>query len=149
MTVALSGFKSGYKAEVHCRPGSTCYVDCAGNACQQLQLRCYDGADCHVTPDECAPDGIKKRVRGVHCPIWRQIVVSEAQGRRRLSMIADGGTFDADEDRVFGYDDDIDALLEAGDIDAPHEQTSSAMHMCVAQRSSCLFVYCLGYEACE
>jgi len=120
MTLSLNGFKSGYKAEVHCRPGSKCYVDCDGNACQQLQLKCYDGADCHVTPDECVPDGTKKRVKGVHCPIWRQIVVvtpNQLQSRRVLA-ISDGGVYSDVEDRLYGYDDDddLDEVLDATDI---------------------------------
>jgi len=56
MDLALNGFKSCDKAEVHCRSGS----------------RFYDGADCHVTPDECVPD-IEKLVKGVRCLIWHQI----------------------------------------------------------------------------
>ena len=76
MQVTMSGFKSGYKADVYCRPGSRCYVDCTGNACQQLNLKCYDGSECHVTPAGCEPDGGKKKVNDVHCPIWRELVTT-------------------------------------------------------------------------
>merc|ERR1719242_2880868 len=74
MQVTMMGFKSGYKADVYCRPGSRCYVDCLGNGCQQLNLRCYDGSQCVVTPAGCEPDGGKKKGADIHCPIWRELV---------------------------------------------------------------------------
>ena len=66
------------------------------------------------------PDYIKMRVL-ITLPIWRQIVVSESRSlsQRKLSMIANGGTFDSD--RVHG--DDVDDYYNDY-IDADYNECS-------------------------
>merc|ERR1712032_1227166 len=65
--VDLIGEKSGEGAEIHCRAGVTCTVDCMGNACANLDYYCYDGSDCILlcNGEECACDD---ETDNIDCP---------------------------------------------------------------------------------
>eukprot|EP01084_Bolivina_argentea_P318563 552476_1 len=53
----MLGYKSGENADIICKDGDTCYVECDGKGCLQLKFYCYSGAtckyDCSEDPNAC------------------------------------------------------------------------------------------------
>ena len=47
------GFLSGYGANTYCRDGSNCKLFCANDGCQDLNLYCYSGSICILSPIQC------------------------------------------------------------------------------------------------
>lgn len=54
VSVELSGWYAGGKATLRCRAGSSCSLTCVTGGCFEMSFVCEDGADCTVSPAECA-----------------------------------------------------------------------------------------------
>jgi len=59
VTVYAHGYMAGDGAEIHCRDGYKCEVDCLGNGCAGMDVYCHEGSECVLTcnwGNECACD---------------------------------------------------------------------------------------------
>jgi len=92
LELQVYGHEAGNGAEVRCRAGSECLVDCKGTACEGLDYFCETGAVCGVEPENCGTDETSDAViDGVTCPTMhntdslkseRVQIVSDARGDR-------------------------------------------------------------------
>jgi len=46
-SIMFYGYYSGKNATIHCYSGSTCVLDCQGNACTYTTMYCYSGSTCN------------------------------------------------------------------------------------------------------
>jgi len=56
VSIELSGWNAGGEATLRCRAGSACSLTCIAGGCFEMTFVCEDGAECTVSPAECADD---------------------------------------------------------------------------------------------
>jgi len=62
ITIIMQGYEAGDGAEIHCRDGYKCTLNCYGNSCAGLQFYAYDGSEvnllCNAYPCTCDDDNM-------------------------------------------------------------------------------------------
>jgi len=68
MYVYLYGYYAGEYADIYCRSGSQCIIECAGNACYETTIYYWSGADVIIEPVACKYGAEEATEDGVSCP---------------------------------------------------------------------------------
>jgi len=68
MYVYLYGYFAGEYADIYCRSGSQCTVECSGNSCYETTIYYWSGADVIIEPVACKYGAEEETEDGVDCP---------------------------------------------------------------------------------
>merc|ERR1712129_596689 len=93
--IYMHGFEAGDGATLHFRVCTDCSVECAGNACNNFDIFCYDGSKCTLTccslessgycsnsPARCACDGSGN----IDCPNYVDVTPMDVIANEVLSV---------------------------------------------------------------
>ena len=73
MAVNSKGYHSGSGANVYCREGTECTIQCEGTGCYNMNVYCYYGSECIIEPPLCGDNqpmiqGVLEETAGIKCP---------------------------------------------------------------------------------